>query len=524
MVFGINLKKKNSSPSTPGGDVIERMGIDEGIMKSYIPAFLYKPPFGYPRPEHIPLIRQMSRNPYVYSVVKTIADEAASAEWDIKPVDGVEMTPELDEKRKEIINFLKNPNGNKESFETLIRAAVKDICELDSGVWVKVFNRKRELVQLFARDGGTFLKNPDQKGYMGNRESFIAPTGGMDFMVGDGDMSVKENYDLAYGKKAAYFQYGWTAAAMPVPFGKDEVVYFMQNPRTDSVYGQSPVQLLSDIILTLVYGSMYNLDFYKNSNLPEGIIQLIGANQTQITAFKQRFEDQFRVQDESTGFWRKVGFKFPVVNTEAKFTPFQLDPKTMQIIEQQAWFTKIMWMCFGITADEMGFTENSNKAVSETQESVYKRKAVRPILNLMATRINQDIIPEFDTVDLEFCFDDYDLDEDIKKHTLYEAQIRMGIKTPQMVAEELGIDWSDVKEEQEEMMDDELNKEQGSFDIQNGGDDEEEDTKKPDVKSKKDPFADTDLELFMVKDFEKRAMAVEEALDNYKAGALSNVQ
>jgi hypothetical protein len=53
---------------------------------------------------------------------------------------------------------------------------------------------------------------------------------------------------------------------------------------------------------------------------------------------------------------------------------------------------------------------------------------------------------------LEFAFEDYDLDEDIKKHTLYAAQIQMGIKTPEMVAEEEGIDIGKLQESKEKVL------------------------------------------------------------------------
>ena len=50
--------EESSGPTLPGGDVIEREKINSGIFKTYIPNFLYKPPYGYPRPETLPLVRQ----------------------------------------------------------------------------------------------------------------------------------------------------------------------------------------------------------------------------------------------------------------------------------------------------------------------------------------------------------------------------------------------------------------------------------------------------------------------------------
>jgi hypothetical protein len=99
----------------------------------------------------------------------------------------------------------------------------------------------------------------------------------------------------------------------------------------------------------------------------------------------------------------------------------------------------------------MGYTENSNKAVSQTQTSVHKRKALKPLLKKIEYAINSQIMPELDpSGKLEFCFEDYDLDEELKKAQLYQLQITGGWKTAEMVAEEEGIDMNKLKAHKEE--------------------------------------------------------------------------
>lgn len=356
----IEAEVKAKAPSEPNGDLALVESRQEGVFKTYIPGFLYKPPFGYPRAENLPLIRQMARNPYVYSIIKSITDAIATADWDIVKKENIDY--DVDEQIEKVKQFFLNPNGNMESFSDILRAVTRDILEIDSGVIVKVFNPSGELVQIFARDGGSFLKNPNIYGYIGDRDDYVAPVSDME-LANLSETDRIHFYELNYRESAAYFQYGFTSQSMPIPFGKNEIVYIMQNPRTDSIYGQSPVAILTDIILTLVYGSQYNLDFYMNNNMPEGIMSIPGASPEELKAFKNRFESQFRKKDEITGFWRKIGFKFPFTNREASFIPFQLDPKTMQVIEQQTWFTKIAWSAFGLTADEMGFCYSEDTRV-----------------------------------------------------------------------------------------------------------------------------------------------------------------
>jgi hypothetical protein len=181
------------------------------------------------------------------------------------------------------------------------------------------------------------------------------------------------------------------------------------------------------------------------------------------------------VQDANTGFWRKINFKIPITNQPVDFKSFQLDPKTMQIIEQQSWFSKLVWSCFGVGSDMMGFTEDSNRATGQNQYTAYKRKAVRPLLEIIKYHIDMELIPEFGELayeSFEFKWDDYDIDEDKKKHDLYEQQIRMGVNTPEMIADELGIDFTKVKEYNDEKEAKEMERmdKENSFNNSNGND------------------------------------------------------
>jgi len=500
--------------STEEANINEQSGLtgvrkDDDIFKAYIPNFLYKPPFGMPRRDNTVLFKKMAKNPYIFSIIKTLCDEATTNLWEVKVKeefikeeedDNQESGEQYKDKIKEITKFLKNPNGNDESFQHILRQLLTDLLETDSAVLVKVFNAGGELKQMFSRDASLFLKNTDIYGYLGNRADFVMPlpdgfTGVSIDFGGTPTVSqqqIMKQYSLLYKEQAAYFQYGWTAGSMPIPFGKREIIYMMQMPRADSIYGTSPIGRLVDIILNLIYGAEFNLDFYTNNNMPDGAIQLLGANRDGIKAFRENMESQFKFTDD-LGNKRKRFYKHPISTTEVKFTPFTFTSKDMEVLAQQKWFTKIMWMCFGVNADEMGFTEDSNKSDGENQIKNFKRKAIKPILDVIAYHLNTQLLTEFfDNADpcdvpVEFVFDEYDVGEDIQKHTLFEQQIRMGIKTPMMVAKELGIDTVELqgemdkaKEEAQEGMEFESNLNN------NGEEDKKENNFKKDDKKKEE--------------------------------------
>lgn len=477
-VSGFFETKAQATPQYNNDLVTQRatlQGKDDDIFKAYIPNFLYKPPYGYPRRENVNELKILAGNPYVFSVIKTLKDEISSLDWEINVKDEFQDDDmDYSDKINEVIKFFKNPNKNEESFGFLLRKMLQDLFELDSGVIVKVFNMNGDFSQLMAYDGATFLKNPDIYGSLGDRAEFVAPLpdrfreSNVNILQADTPQSSEliKMYDGLYKQRAAYFQYGWTAGSMPVPFGRREVIYFMQNPRGDNVYGTSPVRILYNIILSLVYGAEFNLDYYRNNNIPEGVIQILGASNDQIRQFRANFNHQFREKD-ALGIERKRFFNFPISSQDVKFTPFQITSKDMEVISQQQWFTKILWSVFGVNAEEMGFTEDSNRSVGVVQNMIVKRKAIKPLLRLIEYHFNTQLMPEFfpenstnefgirdvpdfSEVPLEFKFNDYDFEEDKKHHDILEQEIRMGVKTPMMAAKELGINIEELKAEKEE--------------------------------------------------------------------------
>lgn len=465
---------------------------EEEIFKAFIPWFLYKPPYGFPRNTNPLQLRQFAKNPYIFGIIKTLSDEICAVPYDVVlREEFLEEGYEEDrEARKQIIGFFDNPNGNEESFEHILRCWVKDVCEIGNFVGVKVFNGKGQFSQLFARDAGTFLLNPDIYGYMGNRVEFVPQptqyilTGGLPKNLHEqmqGASSPKEidkihdnvrneQYDVMYRDSAAYFQYGWTAGARPVPFGKREIMWGGLIPRTNNIYHQSPIEVIYNQILTLVYGSEYNLDFYLNNNLPNGLLTLRGASAEQAKMYREQMQDQF-MDTDTMGNYKKKHFKIPITGYEAVFTQMQMSSKEMEVIEQQKWFTKIIWSVFGVNAEEMGFTEDSNKAISETQGKIAKRKAIKPFIKMIEYVINNQLMPEFGRPEYKFKFIEYDLEEDKAKHDLWEQEIRMGIRTPRQIAiEELGISEEDFDNAQQQKQE-----QQQEFNDENNDENDEED-------------------------------------------------
>ncbi len=434
-LFGL-IKEKSVPPIDPISEQTR-----EGLHKAYIPRFLYKPPFGYPRFVDLTTIRRLAASPYVEMCISTIVDEICAVPWDIVAKEGKD--PEsAKEHIKHVKSFYDNPNTNKESFEEIRRKYVRDILEVDSGVLNKIFNQSGEMVEMVARDGSCFTKNPDIYGMMTDRDDLIIEQGiapsGQTPASAMGDPGFITAADAR--ERAAYFQYGWIASARPVPFGKKEIVWFERNPRTDNLYGRSPVQVLAETIQTLIYAIEHNLEYFSDNQIPRGIIGLENSNTDEVKAFKDQWKENQRVRD-SAGNWRKKFHNIPVTNRTPVFTRLELSNAELELLEGQKWWAKLVWACFGVTATELGYTEDAKGMANQiVQSNVFRKRAINPLLRQEEYKHNREIISEFEYDDVEFKFLMFDVEEETKKAGLYKIQLDAGYKTINEIRNEEGLE------------------------------------------------------------------------------------
>ena len=455
MLMGLFNFWKSETKTVPAVATISE-ATRNGLQKAYIPMFLYKPPFGYPRYVDLPNIRRLAAVPYVEMCITTTIDELCAVPWDIQAKPGKEDSPTLEKHKQEVQDFFDNPNTNKESFEEIRRKYLRDILEVDAGVLNKIFNQGGEMVEIVARDGATFTKNPDIYGMFTDRDDLIIDSAILPPNKESSAMAIEPGSISAADarERAAYFQYGWISGARPVPFGKKEIVWFERNPRTDSIYGRSPVEILSETIQTLIYSIEHNLEYFNDNSIPKGVLGLEGSSSEEIEAFKEQWIEQQRKKD-SAGNWKKDFHNIPIVGKTPTFMRFELTNAELELLEGQKWWAKLVWACFGVTSVELGYTEDAKGLANQiVQSNVFKKRTIFPLLRLEEYRINQEIISEFEFDDVEFKFILFDVEEETKKAQLYQMQIAAGYKSINEIRADEGLEevsWGEKQSEEDRL-------------------------------------------------------------------------
>lgn len=318
--------------------------------------------------------------------------------------------------------WLRYPNKNNESFTSIIRALIKDILELDAGVLVKVFDLgsynfdelepksgaptlkpmgERHMLELYARDGASFLKETDKFG----------------FILG-------------------YWQYSYQIPAHPMWFNRDEICYVSRNVRSMSTYGYAPTQSIMDIVKSLHYSTLYNKKFFENNSMPDGVLSMLDINPTDMKNFVDNWTREFQAQPH----------KFAVVNKDIKWQPFTISQRELEFLDTQKWYYRMVISAFGLTPAELGLTEELNRATSATQAELSRKKGIRPMLTILEYFINKEIIEEFGIEGIQFQFKYDDPSEKAQRLSNWKVEVDMGLKTINEIRQEMGlnpVDWGD---------------------------------------------------------------------------------
>jgi len=382
--------------------------------KAVLTEWFWQPIRGQPRRVDTNELRQFSQTYWIHACVKTIIDEINSLDWDIIPREDTDYE-RVASQIEELKEWLKYPNKNQEPFNNIIRALVKDIMELDAGVIVKVYSidsydfdhlepksgapllkdvGQRKLLELYARDGASFLKETDKFGFV-----------------------------------RGYWQYSYQIPAHPMWFNKDEIIYISETPRSTSVYGFARTQAILDQVKSLHYSTLYNKRFFEEYPLPEGLISVKDTNEAEMQTLMDWWVREFKAQPHKLG----------IINKELSWQQFTIPNKELEFLETQKQYFKFVIAMFGLTPTELGLTEEVNRATATTQAELTKRKGIRPLLKLIENFINAELIPEFGVEGVEFTYIYDDPQEKAAKLSNWKMEIDMGIKTPNEVREELGL-------------------------------------------------------------------------------------
>jgi hypothetical protein len=294
-------------------------------------------------------------------LIETRKDQVSRLKWTIKPRDAaVKVEGAIKTRVDELKAFFMRPD-KEQWWDSWIRALLEELFVLDAPALYRRRTRGGELYALEIIDGSTI------------------------------DVLIDDYGRTPMAPEPAYQQRLKGLAA--TNYSTQDLLYRPRNRRANKAYGYSPVEQIIMTINIALKRQIFQLQYYTEGNVPEA---LVGVPDTwtpeQISDFQASFDGMMA---GNTAMRRRMHF---IPSSAAKgYTP----TKTDNIFgEGEEWLARVV--CYAFSASPQPFVKMMNRATSEQADESATEEGLIPIKNWIKGLVDEVLIDDFDSADLEF--------------------------------------------------------------------------------------------------------------------------
>ena len=289
-------------------------------------------------------------------VIETRKDQIESYAWEIRAKNGKNVADKVIEDAN---NFFAYPD-QEHPWGTWVRMLLEDIFVIDAACVYPRQTKGGDLYGLELVDGGTIKRVLDYTG-----RTPLPP-------------------DPAYQQ---------VLKGLPaVNYTTEELTYWIRNPRTNRVYGYSPVEQIIMTVNIAMRRQLHQLEFYTEGSVPEAIVGVPDS-------WNMETLKQFQT------WWDSLMEGNTAARRHMKFVP--LDPSKIAFPKQDAlkdmfdeWLARIV--CFAFSISPTALVKETNRATAESVQDAAKKEGLIPLLNWLKQFLDFLIQRKYGQPDLEF--------------------------------------------------------------------------------------------------------------------------
>jgi HK97 family phage portal protein len=181
----------------------------------------------------------------------------------------------------------------------------------------------------------------------------------------------------------------------------DDLIYRVRSPRSNTVYGLSPIESIIIQAESALQGSLYSYRWFSDGNMPEGFLKMPeGWTADQIKKFERYFNSML------AGNFRN-NRRIKPIPSGAEFVPVK-KPEEVGYERFEQWILQLTCTVFGVPPQDIGFTHQINKSSSETQQEMGQERGMRPVAAFLEDMFTDIIQQDFGFADFKFIYTDVD--------------------------------------------------------------------------------------------------------------------
>jgi hypothetical protein len=331
-------------------------------------------------------------------VIETRKDQVERLRWNIRPklAAGRAAKTMNDPRIASLEAFFRKPDG-QHRWGTWLRMLLEDLFVIDAPALYKARTVGGELLALEPVDGATIKVLIDDQG-----RSPTSP-----------DPAFQQ---VLHGVPKA-------------DFSRDELIYLPRNPRTNRLYGLSPVEQIVTTVNIALRRQVAQLQYFTEGNMPEA---LIGVPQGWTMEQIAEFQD----------YWDTILTGNSAERRHAKFVPsdFRYQPMREPPLKDEfdEWLARIV--CYAFSASPAPFSRMMNRATADNAQEMALDEGLGPIMLWIKCLVDQVIEEDFACPDLEFEWLDEKSDDVMRQAQITDMKVKAGLKTINEARAESGDD------------------------------------------------------------------------------------
>ena len=224
-----------------------------------------------------------------------------------------------------------------------------------------------------------------------------------------------------------------------VPAGlytSEQMIYFRETVRAESVYGLSRNERIILRINQALRKENKDLSRFTDGNMPPGILEPPddGSQWTpeMLLAYQEMWDALLAGNDQARS-------RIKVVQPGSKITLLQ---DADIFVDFDRFLLNVCASCYGMTMADLGFTESVNKSSGETQENVFYRRSVKPLMDRFAELFTFILRHYFHENRFVVGWSGFEEAEDFNTLTAsYVSLVNAGIVSPTTAARQLKQPW-----------------------------------------------------------------------------------
>ena len=219
-----------------------------------------------------------------------------------------------------------------------------------------------------------------------------------------------------------------------VDYTTDDLIFRVRNPRTNRMYGYSPVEQIMMTINISLRRQLTQLQYFTEGNIPEAFASVPDTwNPDQVAQFQAYFDS---LLSGNTAARSRLKF-LPIDSSKIKETR---DPALKDMFDE--WLARIV--CYAFNVPVTAFVKETNRATAGTAKETAAAEGLFPILAWIKRLIDHIIVTRLGNNDAEFSWAQEDAIDPFVQAQIDQIYVAAGIRSPEAIHAERGWD-DDVK-------------------------------------------------------------------------------